>query len=115
MGRYFESTLLLRDIFKLAVHKDNPLAQRKSVRLEELTDQRFIMLLKGLPFRTQTDRIFADLGITPHYIMECDHLLRRELINANAGVTIASQSCLLSASVQREYSFSGYRGRISHP
>ena len=35
---------------------------------------------------------FADLGITPHYIMECDHLLRRELINANAGVTIASQS-----------------------
>ena len=91
-GEVFESTLLLRDIFKLAVHKDNPLAQRKSVRLEELTDQRFIMLLKGLPFRTQTDRIFADLGITPHYIMECDHLLRRELINANAGVTIASQS-----------------------
>ncbi len=68
------------------------MAQRKSVRLEELTDQRFIMLLKGLPFRAQTDRIFADLGITPHYIMECDHLLRRELINANAGVTIASQS-----------------------
>ena len=91
-GEVFESTLLLRDIFKLAVHKDNPLAQRKSVRLEELTDQRFIMLLKGLPFRAQTDRIFADLGITPHYIMECDHLLRRELINANAGVTIASQS-----------------------
>lgn len=92
MGRYLNPPCCFRDIFKLAVHKDNPLAQRKSVRLEELTDQRFIMLLKGLPFRAQTDRIFADLGITPHYIMECDHLLRRELINANAGVTIASQS-----------------------
>lgn len=91
-GEEFESTLLLRDIFKLAVHKDHPLAQRKSVCLGEVTGERFIMLLKGLPFRAQTDRIFADLGITPHYIMECDHLLRRELINANAGITIASQS-----------------------
>ena len=50
------------------------------------------MLLKDLPFRIQTDRIFTELGITPLYSMECDHLLHRELINANAGVTIASQS-----------------------
>lgn len=91
-GEDFQSTLLLRDIFKLAVHKDHPLAQRKSVRLEEVMNERFIMLLKGLPFRVQTDRIFADLGVTPHSIMECDHLLRRELINSNAGITIASQS-----------------------
>ncbi len=88
----FDSTLLLHDIFKLAVHKDHPLAQRRSVRLEEITNERFIMLLKGFPFRTQTDRIFSDLGVTPHYIMECDHLMRCELINANAGITIASQS-----------------------
>lgn len=114
-GEVFESTLLLRDIFKLAVHKDNPLAQRKSVRLEELTDQRFIMLLKGLPFRAQTDRIFADLGITPHYI----HGVRP---SAPAGADQRQRRrhhrfpvCLLSASVQREYSFSGYRGRASHP
>lgn len=91
-GEEFESTLLLHDIFRLAVHKDHPLAQRKSVRLEELVNERFILLLKGFPFRTQTDQIFMERGITPHFVMECDHLLRRELVNANAGVTIASQS-----------------------
>ena len=91
-GETFESTLLLRDTFKLAVHKDHPLARRTSVRLADVADERFIVLLKGQPFRTQTDLIFSDLGITPHYTMECDHLLRRELINANAGISIASHS-----------------------
>ena len=91
-GEEFESVLLLRDSFKLAVHKEHPLAQRKSVRLKDVTNERFIMLLKGLPFRAQTDRIFSDLGIASRSMIECDHLLRRELINANAGITIASQS-----------------------
>ena len=91
-GNDYHSILLSNDEFKLAVHKDNPLARKKSVRLRDIQDERFIMLLKDLPFRIQTDRIFTELGITPLYSMECDHLLRRELINANAGVTIASQS-----------------------
>lgn len=91
-GNDYHSILLSSDKFKLAVHKDNPLAQKKSVRLRDIQNERFIMLHKGLPFRDQTDQIFADLGITPQSTMECDHLLRRELINANAGVTIASQS-----------------------
>lgn len=91
-GEEFDSTLLLRDTFMLAVHKDHPLAKRTSVRLSEVANERFIMLLKGLPFRTQTDRIFADLGITPYYTMECDHLLRRELVNANAGISVATKS-----------------------
>ena len=86
------STLLLRDKFMIAVHPDHPLANRKSVCLTEIANERFIMLQKGLPFRTQTDQLFADLGITPNYIMECDHLLRRELINANVGIGIASSS-----------------------
>lgn len=91
-GDEFSSTLLLRDTFKLAVHKDNPIARHSSIRLADVANEPFIMLLRGLPFRVQTDRIFADLGITPHYTMECDHLLRRELINENAGISIASQS-----------------------
>lgn len=91
-GSEYESILLLRDTFKLAVHKDHPLAKKKSIRLEDALDERFIMLLQGLPFRLQTDAVFAELGVQPHYVIECDHLLRKELINANAGVTIASES-----------------------
>jgi LysR family transcriptional activator of glutamate synthase operon len=88
----FDSQVLLKDVFKLAVHKDNPLAKHKSVKLRDLTNEPFIMLLKGQPFRDQTDQLFATLGIKPRYIMECDHLLRRELVNSNAGITIASHS-----------------------
>ena len=90
----FESTLLTHDVFKLAVHKDNPLSKKKIISLRELTNEPFIMLTKDQPFRRQTDAIFSEFGITPNFIMECDHLLRRELINSNAGITIASQSAL---------------------
>ena len=91
-GDDFESILLQRESFKVAVHKSHPLSRQKSVRLADLTDERFILLLKDLPFRTQTDQIFAEAGIYPRFIMECDHLLRRDLINAGVGITIASQS-----------------------
>lgn len=88
----FDSVVLVRDVFKLAIHKDNPLSKKKSISLKDLTNEPFIMLTKGQPFRTQTDSIFTNLGIKPHFVMECDHLLRRELINSNAGITIASHS-----------------------
>lgn len=87
-----ESILLAHDAFKLAVHKDNPISKLTSVNLRDLANEPFIMLLKDQPFRKQVDNIFDSLGITPHNIMECDHLLRRELINSNAGITIASHS-----------------------
>lgn len=87
-----ESIILAHDAFKLAVHKDNPISKLTSVNLRDLANEPFIMLLKDQPFRKQVDNIFASLGITPHNIMECDHLLRRELINSNAGITIASHS-----------------------
>jgi len=88
----FHSTVLLKDEFMIAVHPDHPLAARESVCLQDIAHEKFIMLQKGLPFRTQSDLLLSDLGIRPNIIMECDHYLRRELINANAGITIASSS-----------------------
>lgn len=86
------STVLLRDEFMIAVHPEHPLAQKKSVSLMELSNEKFILLQKGLPFRTQTDLLFQDLGFCPDIIMECDHYMRRELLNSNAGITVASSS-----------------------
>lgn len=87
-----DSNLLLRDEFKIAVYPGHRLANRKSVPLSEIAHERLIMLQKNMPFRIQTDQLFDDLGIKPNYIMECDHMLRRELINANVGIGIASSS-----------------------
>lgn len=87
-----ESTVLLRDEFMIAMHPDHPLARQKSITAEQIAKERFIALQKGLPFRTQTDQLFADMGIEPNIVMECDHYLRRELLNTNAGITVASRS-----------------------
>ena len=93
-GAEYESTLLLHDTFKLAVHKDHPLAQKKIVDFNDLRDERFIALTRSSPFQKIIDGMLVDHGISPHYVIECDHLLRRELINANAGITIASHSAV---------------------
>ncbi len=87
-----ESTVLLHDEFMIAMHPDHPLAGQQSITAEQIAKERFIALQKGLPFRTQTDQLFADMGIEPNIVMECDHYLRRELLNTNAGITMASRS-----------------------
>ena len=49
-----------------------------------------------LPFKrfsvsvTQMDQLCEELGIKLNIVMECDHYLRTELLNVNAGITIAS-------------------------
>lgn len=91
-GINYTSILLLHDTFKLAVHKDNPLSKKKTISLNDVTNERFIMLARNSSFQKQVDRIFNDYDISPNYVIECDHLLRRELINSNAGITIASHS-----------------------
>ncbi len=91
-GEEYESVILLRDEFKIAMHKSHPLAGQKKVSLKDIEDERFILLHKGVPFRVQTDSVFAELNYQPRYVIECDRLLRQELVNANAGITIASKS-----------------------
>lgn len=88
----FSGELLLRDRFVVAVHPEHPLAKKQSITIDELSKENWIMLQKGLPFRTQTDELFSEMGIVPNISIECDHYLRKELINANAGITIASSS-----------------------
>lgn len=93
-GPEYESSLLLHDTFKLAVHKDHPLARKKFVTFQDLQGERFIALTRSSSFQKIIDNMLTDHGISPHYVIECDHLLRRELINANVGVTIASRSAV---------------------
>lgn len=92
VGPNIETTILLRDRFMLAVHPDHHLAKEKSVSLSAVANERFITLQNGLPFREQTDQLFAQMGLTQNIVMECDHYLRREFLKNNAGVTLASRS-----------------------
>lgn len=87
-----ESTVLMHDRFMIAVHPDHRLAKKASITLDDLMEEKFIALQKGFPFRTQTDRLFAEIGFEPNIVMECDHYLRRDLLNANMGITMSSLS-----------------------
>lgn len=92
IGEDLVSDILLRDEFMIAVHPHHPLSNKKSISIEELSNEKFILLQKGLPFRAQIDNLFQKLGFIPNIIMECDHYMRREMLNANIGVTVASSS-----------------------
>lgn len=87
--------LLFKDEFMLAVHKDNRLSKLKEVCLNDLKQENFILLDSGFPFRQQTDLLFESLDFTPNVLMECDHELRRLLLNQNSGITISSKSAKL--------------------
>jgi DNA-binding transcriptional LysR family regulator len=90
-----ENTVLLHDRFMVAVHPDHRLAKQSSVSIADLAKEKFIALQKGFPFRSQVDQLCAEIGIEPDIVMECDHCLRRELLNTNAGITISSFSAML--------------------
>jgi DNA-binding transcriptional LysR family regulator len=87
-----DSVVLLKDEFMVAVHPNHPFAKRKDVSLVEVGRDKLIALQKHFPFRTQSDNLFADFGIVPNIVMECDHYLRREMVGANAGITLSSKS-----------------------
>lgn len=91
-GDEFESIVLYHDEFMIAVHPDHPLANEKSVFLRDIAQEKFILLHKRFPFRSLTDKIFSDAGLKPNVIMECDHIIRQSLINANVGITISTRS-----------------------
>lgn len=84
--------ILYEDEFMIAVHPDHPLAKKEKVQVEDILDEKFIALQKGFSFRTQMDQFCQELGIELNIIMECDHYLRCQLLNMNAGITIASRS-----------------------
>lgn len=92
MGDGIEHESLLEDEMKIAVHPNNPLAKLDKVNLRDIANENFIMLEKGLPFREQTDKMFHEQNVQPNIAWECDHSLRRALINANLGITVSSSS-----------------------
>lgn len=105
-----ESTVLLDDEFVVALHPDHKLAKAGQVAIKDLENARFIALHKEMPFRHQTDELLESLGIAPNIIMECDHYLRRELLNANMGLTIASKSAQFRHLYDKDVKFLPIKG-----
>lgn len=76
----------------LAVYSSHPLASRKSIRLDELSEERFIAIPREYCFRRFMDRVFEQAGIYPNVILECEFALRPTMLNAQYGVLLITDA-----------------------
>jgi len=76
----------------LAVYGSHPFAGRSSIRLDELSGERFIVIPREYCFRRFTDRVFSQAGFSPNLILECDFALRPTMLNAQYGVLLTTSS-----------------------
>lgn len=76
----------------LAVYASHPLAGRSHVRLDELANERFIAIPREYGFRRFMDRIFAQAGISPNVILECEFALRPTMLQAQYGVLLTTDA-----------------------
>jgi DNA-binding transcriptional LysR family regulator len=89
--------VLYQDEFVLAVSKNHPLAQRKTVSIEKLVEHPFIMHSKTSHVRRVLDRICSESGLTPKVSMELENEEAMEtMIEINMGVALLSKRRAIS-------------------
>ncbi|MDF1962233.1 LysR family transcriptional regulator [Priestia megaterium] len=85
--RQIEHTPLLRESILLAVPLDHPLAKQSRVKLNELKNEKFIVLKKGKELRKITDVICKEQNFVPQITFESDDPATvRGLIRAKQGI-----------------------------
>lgn len=76
----------------LAVYASHPFASRSSIRLEELSKERFIAIPREYCFRRFMDHVFEKAGFSPNVILECEFALRPTMLKAEYGVLLITDS-----------------------
>ena len=76
----------------LAVYASHPFANRTSIRLEELSEERFIAIPREYCFRRFLDHVFEKAGLSPNVILECEFALRPTMLKAEYGVLLVTDS-----------------------
>ena len=90
-GRRFAWHPLITEPLLLAVPPHHRLAQRKSVRLEEVADDPFVAMRPGNALRTLTDGLCRAAGFEPRIAFEGDEVATlRGLVAAGLGVGLLS-------------------------
>jgi DNA-binding transcriptional LysR family regulator len=84
--------VLYQDEFVVAVSKNHPLAKKKTMSLERIMEEPFIMHSKMSHVRRVLDRICAEAGLTPKVTMELENEEAMEtMIEINMGVALLSK------------------------
>ena len=83
-----EHDVLYTDDIYLCVPKGHPLSEKKSIHLADAAGETFIDLPKSSSFRHFCDRMFQKAGINHRTEVECDYMLRGQLVEAGFGVAL---------------------------
>lgn len=86
---FFNSAQKLMDeeIF-LAFHKDSWLSQKKTVTLEDIRHENFIMLKEGGSIRMICDQKFREADFIPNIAFECDNVyILKRMVQEGLGIT----------------------------
>lgn len=87
-----EQLIKTNNYLVLAVYPSHPLASRSSIRLDELSNERLILIPREYCFRQYLDNVFKLAGFSPNLILECDFAMRPTLLNAQYGVALISDT-----------------------
>lgn len=86
---HLEHKVLTEFAVRLYVPETHPLAKRKSIRLIEAKNERFICQPPATGFSRFSNRLFAQAGFVPDIVAECDYTLRWDLLRKGLGVVLS--------------------------
>ena len=86
---HLNHTVLVEFAVRLHVPRTHPLAKRKSIRLIEAKNERFISLPPTTGFSRFCRGLFDQAGFTPDIMAECDYTLRWDLLRRGVGVVLS--------------------------
>ena len=86
---------LRKDILVLICHPNHPLAKQKTIKLSQLSGQKFIAFEPDIPTRKAIDKILKDNGVEVQTVMEFDNIETvKRAVEIEAGIAIVPQGTI---------------------
>ncbi|MBI5386223.1 MAG: LysR family transcriptional regulator [Verrucomicrobia bacterium] len=86
---------LHKDTMVFICHPQHPLAARKSIKLKEITGERFVSFDPDIPTRRATDKMLKERGIHVQHMMEFDNIETvKRAVEIDAGVAIVPHATI---------------------
>jgi DNA-binding transcriptional LysR family regulator len=87
---------LRKDVLVLICHPQHPLAKNKSIKLSQLSGEKFISFEPDIPTRKAIDKILKDHAVTVQTVMEFDNIETvKRAVEIEAGISIVPQATVL--------------------
>ena len=87
---------LRRDMLVLICHPDHPFAKVKSIKLTEISGQKFIGFEPDIPTRKAIDKILKERSISVQHVMEFDNIETvKRAVEIDAGIAIVPHGTIV--------------------